>query len=110
MGPLVYAGVGAALWIAIAAAGATNEPWDAPIYWGVGYPAALALAGTLGFAWPDTAKAQALVLFAMQLPVMLANGAGFSLLPLGIIAIAVLALPAILVAVLAARLRRRSPR
>lgn len=58
----------------------------------------------------DTAKAQALVLFAMQLPVMLANGAGFSLLPLGIIAIVVLALPAVLAAALAARLRRRSLR
>lgn len=104
-GLLIAAILGTGLWIALAQAGARAEPWDTDIYWQIGYPAAIIAVAMLGFAWPAHAKVQALLFFAMQCPVMLLNGAGLELLPLGVIAILVLALPGVGAAALASRLR-----
>ena len=85
--------LGLLLWTMAAALGKRAEPWDAPDYWTLTYPAAIALSGALGFAFPERAWRWPLALMFMQLPVMIAGGSDFSLLPMGLILMAVLALP-----------------
>jgi hypothetical protein len=98
---------GLALWTVVAIRGHRIEPWDAAVYWSAGYPCAIALSGLLGYFWPDRPWRWAAVLMFSQVIVMLARGAGLSMFPLGLILLAVLSLPAIGVAELAARLARR---
>ena len=74
------------------------------------YPAAIAVCGVLGFLFPDRPWRWALILMFMQLPVMSLNGAGDSLLPLGLILVAVLSLPGIGLGQLGAMLRRKTLR
>lgn len=105
---LCASGLGLLLWTMTAFAGGQREPWDTMLYWSVSYPAALVFAALLGVVWPHRAWRQAAVLIGSQLIVMLANGAGFSLLPLGLVVLAVLSLPAMLFAELGAALGRRA--
>ena len=97
---------GAVLWSAIAMFGERREPWDAASFWTVGYPLSLMLVAAIGELYPRrTWRWAAGVTFA-QIPVMIARGADFTLLPLGMIMLAVLALPAVLTARAGAWLRR----
>jgi hypothetical protein len=100
-------GAGAALWTITAVATGRIEPWDAGAYWTVSYPIALALSAVLGYFHPRRPWRWAVALVFTQVPVMLVRGAGLGLLPLGMILLAVLCVPALLLAHLAARLRRR---
>jgi hypothetical protein len=95
-----------ALWVATALLSGRREPWDWSGYWTVSYPIAIAMAGVLGFAFPDRPWRWALAVMLTQAIVMIAGGSGLGLLPLGLVLLAVLALPAIGLAQLAARLRR----
>lgn len=88
--------------------GGRVEPWDAPSYWSVAYPLAIALSGALGWAFPERAWRWALTLFLMQGVVMAARGAGLSMAPLGAVLLTILALPAIGAAAFAARMRLAS--
>lgn len=97
---------GAVLWTLTAALGGRTEPWDSPLYWSVAYPLAILLAGALGYVFPQRPWRWAVVLMFMQAAVMLFSGSGFGLLPLGLIFLAVLSLPAVAFAAFAAR---RSP-
>lgn len=106
----IGAGVGFLLWGMTALAGHRPEPWDTALYWSLSYPAALALAAILGFAFPRRAWRAAAALIGAQLPVMLLSGAGLSLLPLGLILLAILSLPAIALAEGAAFIGRRIER
>ncbi len=103
--------VGGAIWGGVVWASGQAEPWDAPQFWSWGYPAALAASCALGFAWPDRPWRWAALVFAMMLAIMLAgavgSGASLSMLPFGLIALAVLALPGIALAAVAGWLRRR---
>ena len=96
---------GMALWLATSAIGGRSEPWDAPIYWSIAYPVALVLAAGLGYFFPQRPWRWALTLMFMQAAVMVLGGAGLALLPLGLVVLGVLSLPAVLFAWLAARLR-----
>ena len=98
--------LGLALWTAAALLGHRAEPWDAPSYWTIAYPAAIALSGALGFAFPQRPWRWVLALMFMQLPVMILGGSGFSLLPMGLILMAVLSLPGIGLAYLCAWARQ----
>ena len=102
--------LGIALWTVAAKLGHRKEPWDSPDYWTLAYPAAIAVCGVLGFLFPDRPCRWALILMFMQLPVMSLNGAGDSLLPLGVILVAVLSLPVIGLGQLGAMLRRKTLR
>ena len=86
-------GLGLALWTAAAFYGHHKEPWDTPQYWSITYPAAVMLCGFLGFLFPARPWRWAAILMFMQFPGMMLNGDGYNLLPLGVILIAVLALP-----------------
>ena len=97
---------GLTLWVATAMVTGKREPWDADIYWTVSYPLAVIGSALLGFLFPQRPWRWAAMLMLMQFVVMIAMGSGLGLWPLGLIVLAVLAAPAALAAVLAARLRR----
>jgi hypothetical protein len=98
---------GSLLWLLGMMLGGRQEAWDSPLYWTVCYPLALVLAAVIGWKVPERAWRWALAIMLAQ-AVMLAAAAGdFSLLPLGLMLFAVLALPLIGVATVAASLRRR---
>src|SRR5687768_16564013 len=101
---------GAVLWFATAAIGGKTEPWDTSIYWTVAYPAAIVLAGVLGYAFPQRPWRWAVAAVAMQVPVMVMGGSGLGLLPLGLVVIGVLSLPGIALARWAAKIRVRRQR
>lgn len=97
---------GVALWTLTAFIGGRAEPWDAGLYWVASYPLALLAALVLGYFFPSRPWRWALVLIFSQLPVLLVSGASFGLLPLGIIMLAFLSLPALALAAFGARARR----
>ncbi|MCC5862555.1 MAG: hypothetical protein JJT93_11680 [Gammaproteobacteria bacterium] len=98
---------GAALWIITMAATGRSEAWDSPRYWDVTYPLCLALAALLGYLTPVRAWRWGMAVIMIQAPVvMFTSGNSWNLLPLGIGVFLLLSLPAIAVAVVAARVRR----
>ena len=107
--PVAIAAVaGVVLWIAASVMSGKREAWDADIYWTVAYPVALALCGLLGIVWPQKPWRWALALFLFQFVGMaIRNGELGGLWPLGLILLAVLSLPGMLVAQLGARFRSR---
>jgi hypothetical protein len=98
---------GLCIWTVTAMLGHRIEPWDDPAYWSVGYPAAVVVSGVLGFFFPEQAWRWGAALVFSQAIVMTARGAGFSLLPMGLILLGILSLPPAGAAMLAAWLRRR---
>lgn len=96
---------GAVLWLAATIASGQREAWDSSLYWTMAYPAGVVIAGVLGFLCPDRAWRAALALMLAQAVVLAFMAASFGLLPLGLVLFAVLALPPMGVAILAARLR-----
>jgi peptidoglycan/LPS O-acetylase OafA/YrhL len=101
---------GTVLWVLTAVLGGRNEPWDAPVYWTVAYPVAIVLAGVLGYAFPQRPWRWAVVLMFTQVAVVLFGGSGFGLLPLGLIFLGILSLPAIALASLGSRIGLRNKR
>ncbi|MBB4087695.1 hypothetical protein [Sphingomonas carotinifaciens] len=100
------AGVAIAYWFIVAALSGVGEPWDAARYWWLWYPLSLVIAGVGGRllrrrAW----RAGVIVTFA-QVPVMAIGGAAGPLWAVGLLMLGVLALPAVIVALLAGRLLR----
>ena len=98
---------GALLWLMAAVAGGKREAWDASVYWTVAYPLGIALAGVLGYRVPEKAWRWGLAVMWAQALVLMVSGSDFGLLPLGLIMFSILALPAVFVAMLAARFRLR---
>jgi hypothetical protein len=96
---------GLGLWALTAAATGKHEPWDASSYWIVSYPLAIIGSAILGFFFPQKPWRWAASLMLMQLVVMIATGSDLSLLPLGLVMLAVLSVPPALAGMLAAKLR-----
>ena len=85
-----------------------SEAWDAPLYWPVTYPLCLLLAGVLAYFEPVRPWRWALAVMLIQpLVMLLTSGSSLSLLPLGLIMFAILALSPMAIAGLVARLRLR---
>ena len=99
--------IGLALWAVASQIGHRAEPWDAPQFWSVFYPLAIIASGVLGLAFPTRPWRWAVTIILMQLPVMALGGSGFGLLPMGLVLLLVLTLPAIGLATLAGWLRKR---
>jgi len=95
------------IWAATSLISGIPEPWDSSIYWTVAYPVAIVLSGFLGYMFPQRPWRWALVVMFMQMIVMVISGSGFGLLPLGLIFLAILSLPAVALASLAAKVRLR---
>jgi hypothetical protein len=99
-----------ALWFAGAAMTDKREAWDSGIYWSLFYPLAIGASALLGYLFPERPWRWAVTLFAAQfLAMVLRSGEIGNLAPLGLVMFAILSLPAIFAALLAARLKRNPP-
>lgn len=98
---------GAVLWLVTAGITGKREAWDSTWYWTVSYPLAIALAGGLGYWLPEKPWRWGLTVMLVQAVLLVGAGADFSLLPLGLILFTVLAMPAVGLARVTARLRAR---
>lgn len=100
----IAAAVGMLLWFGTCFATGKREAWDSGLYWGIAYPLALLVSAFLGYRHPHRPWRWPLLLFEAQCLAMLIRGGEMgSLWPLGVVLFAILALPGILVARLAAR-------
>lgn len=101
------AGMGFWFWASLASG--RREPWDDASCWSVACPAAVVLAGILGYLFPACPWRWALTLFLAQFAAMcIHNGELGNLWPLGLALFAVLSLPAVALAQGGAWLRRGS--
>lgn len=99
---------GALLWFATTGISGKTEAWDSSLYWTVAYPLAIGLAGGLAYWAPEKPWRWGLAVMLAQAVALVIVGADFSLLPLGLILFSVLALPAVGLAQLLARIRLRN--
>jgi hypothetical protein len=98
--------VGIVFWSVVSMLSGAAEPWDAASFWTLIYPAALALSVVLGAIFQRVSLlAGAIVMFA-QLPVVTALVGVSPLLAAGVIYVAVLSVPAMMLSWIAGRLRR----
>ncbi|HET7848292.1 MAG TPA: hypothetical protein VFL51_04435 [Pseudolabrys sp.] len=104
---LIAAIGGLTLWTTTALLGGRAEPWDTGLYWTISYPLALIGAAALGYIFPRRPWRWALVLVYSQVLILMASGSGFGLLPLGLILLAILYLPAFALAKFGAHVRIR---
>jgi hypothetical protein len=98
---------GAVLWIATSLISGRTEAWDSSLYWTFAYPLSIVLARVLGYRSPVKPWRWGLTVMLVQAVVLAFAASSFGLLPLGLILFAVLALPAIGFAQIAARIRLR---
>jgi hypothetical protein len=99
---------GTVLWSIASLAVGGREAWDVPAYWTLWYPLALLLSAALGFLFPVRPWRWPIAVMLVQLPVMLfVAGGGANLLPLGVVLLLILALPAMLAAAVGAVAARR---
>ena len=95
---LLAAGAGAAIWIVIAAATGRREAWDSGAYFALGIPAVCLVSMALAYARPRSPWRWGILPMAGQLAwMLLAHGPG-NLLPLGIVAFAILSIPSLVAA------------
>jgi hypothetical protein len=98
---------GAAIWIGIAGISGRREAWDSNVYFTVGIPLSCVLAFVLGIVEPARSWRWGVAPFAGQfLAMLLTQGVG-NLLPLGMIAFAVLSIPAVVAARVGAAVAQR---
>lgn len=101
---------GLAYWAMVAAVSGGAEPWDAPRFWTVAFPGALALSGLLGAVAPTRAWAWGAIVMLAQVPVVVAVSGASPLLIAGLLYAVALAVPAALVSWGSGALRARSAR
>ncbi len=99
---------GAILWSLATIAAGGREAWDIDLYWTAAYPAALLTGGGLAALFPERPWRWPLVVMFAQMPVMIASGSGFGLLPLGLALLAILSLPGMAIAAAVGAWRHRS--
>ena len=105
---LIAAVAGMALWFVAGFLTGVREPWDSSAYWLLVYPIAIAGCAFLGYRFPERPWRGPLVLFEAQfLGMCLRNGELGNLWPMGLALFAVISIPGILGAKLAAHFRER---
>jgi len=107
---VLAAGVGALLWAATSLLTGRREAWDAAQYWSYAYPAGIAAAAGIAYTNPvPRAWRIGLTLMVAQAVTLAVMARSFTLLPLGLIVFAVLAIPPALAANMASRWGMRRP-
>ncbi|MBD8623065.1 MULTISPECIES: hypothetical protein [unclassified Pseudomonas] len=92
-------------WTTVSWLSGTAEPWDAAGYWTTVYPAALVLSAILGAIFLRLSLiAGAIVMFA-QLPVVVVSAGVSPLLAVGVIYVALLSIPAMMISWVSGKLR-----
>ena len=108
---LIAAVAGMALWLLAGVLTGRREPWDSSAYWLLVYPVAIAGCAFLGYRFPERPWRWPLVLFEAQfLGMCLRDGELGNLWPMGMALLAVIAIPGIFGAKLAAHFRGRARR
>ena len=99
---------GAALWLAASFLGGRREAWDSAAYWALAFPLALLASAVLGYRFPVRPwRWPAAIFLGRFVGLCLRNGEVGSRWPLGLAAFALLGLPGVLLARLAARWSQR---
>lgn len=104
-----YAGAfvaGAAGWLMLGAGRASGEGWDNPLYFSLFMPLLIALAFLCGFLLPARPWRWSATMFGAQALVAFAANPTASLLPIGLVVFAVLAVPCLIAGHGGSRLRR----
>jgi hypothetical protein len=100
----IAAVVGFTLWFGTSLLTGRREAWDASAYWVFAYPLAVLVCALLGYGYPDRPWRWALVLFEAQFIAMcVRNGELGNLWPLGLVLFAVISVPGVVAARVAAR-------
>ena len=102
------AGAGAVLWGAGTLMAGGREAWDTPMYLLMIYPLSLLVSGLLAHRHPDRATGIGFAVFGGQASVLFVLNPNGGMLPLGLIMFALMALPAVFVARLVARRKRKA--
>ena len=106
-GWLVSAAAGALLWTGAAIAARGREFWDVQSYWSADLPLAILICLVLGFQFPERAWRWPFAVMLMQLPVLLfTSGASLGLIPLTLVFVLILVIPAVLAALIDSGPRR----
>jgi hypothetical protein len=103
----VAALAGAAIWIAISIATGRKEAWDSGAYFAFGIPAVCVVSVVLAYLRPVRTWRWGVLPMAGQFAWMLFTQGPGNLLPLGIVAFAILSIPSLIAAWLAAAVARR---
>lgn len=98
-------GAGALLWLLAGAVGSGREAWSSGFYWVLAYPLSVATAGFLGYLYPERAWRWGLAVILAQAAMHAIAAFGRGFLPTGSALFALLAVPSVGVAMIAARLR-----
>jgi hypothetical protein len=98
---------GAAIWIFVALSSGRAEAWDSDLYFSVGIPAACLVSMALAFFGPKRPWRWGVLPFAGQFAAMLVSQGPGNLLPLGMVALAVLSIPSIIAAWVSASIATR---
>ena len=98
---------GAAVWAAILQASGKREAWDSGLYFRIGLPVCYAVSGIFGYVEPHRNWRWGVLPFVGQFVWMIASVGVGNLMPLGAIAMGVLALPGVLTAMVGAVLVRK---
>jgi len=98
-------GAGALLWFLAGAVGSGRDAWSSGFYWVLAYPLSVATAGILGYRYPERAWRWGLAVILAQAAIHTIAALGRGFLPTGSTLFVLLALPAVGVAMVAARLR-----
>jgi len=98
---------GAGSWVVVGALTGKREPWDSTFYFRYLLPAVCLLSASLASIEPRRWLLLGCAPFAGQFAALLAMGGDVNLAPQGLLALAVLSIPAVVLARLAAALRTR---
>lgn len=98
---------GAAVWIVIARASGRTEAWDSGLYFSLGMPVVCLMSMAFAFFEPSRSWRWGVAPFVGQLVWLLMTQGPGNLLPLGVAVFAVLCVPAVLLARIAASLGAR---
>jgi hypothetical protein len=107
---LVAAACGAAIWIFVALVSGRKEAWDSGLYFSVGIPAVCLISMAFAFIEPDRSWRWGVLPLAGQFVWMLLSQGPGTLLPLGVVAFGVFAVPAIVAARIGASMATRRAR
>jgi len=94
--------IGAVVWVVVSTVSGRREAWDSELYFLFGMPVVCAMSAVLGFFEPDRSWRWGVAPLAGQFTWMLVTQGPGNLLPLGVIAFGVMAIPSIITAWLGA--------
>lgn len=88
------AALGLIYWQIVCLTWQVTEPWDAPVYWTVAYPLAVAVSGVVGWFLRSHGWLSGTVINLAQMPIILLNSSMGALAAVGLLFMILLTVPA----------------